>query len=247
VRVAAKTDVGRVRQFNEDCYSVGELPNGVIWAVICDGMGGVSGGNVASQTAVKLIADTISASYQEQMGSRSIKHLLVSAVDNANTRIYDHSLSNEALQGMGTTVVAVLASSSALYIAHAGDSRAYRYSGDRLMQLTKDHSVVQAMVDNGQITADEAKNHPRKNLITRAVGVGDTIDVDYCEEEFSPGDVLLICTDGLTNAVELEVIEQTIRQAGFYACAEELVALANRNGGPDNVTVVAVANDERKG
>jgi protein phosphatase len=243
VHVAAKTDVGQVRQLNEDCYSVGELPNGVIWAVICDGMGGASAGNIASQTAAKRIADTICASYQEQMGSRSIKHLLVSAVDNANAHLYDLSQANESLAGMGTTVVAALAFPNALFIAHAGDSRAYRFSGGALMQLTKDHSVVQAMVDTGQITADEAKIHPRKNLITRAVGVAEAIEVDYCEEEFAPGELLLVCTDGLTNAVPTEAIEQVLRQNGPAAATEQLVALANRNGGADNITVVAVAND----
>jgi protein phosphatase len=241
--VAAKTDAGRVRPVNEDCYSVGELPNGMVWAVICDGMGGASGGNIASQTAVKLVSESINAGCQEQMSSRSIRNLLLSAVENANMRLYDLSVANEALSGMGTTVVAALAARRTVYIAHAGDSRAYIFSENRLLQLTKDHSVVQAMVDSGQITEDEAKQHPRKNLITRAVGVNETLEVDYCEEEFQPGDILLICTDGLTNAVESDQVQRVMQQAGFSACAEALVALANENGGPDNVTVVAVANE----
>ncbi len=243
MRVAAKTDTGQVRQMNEDCYSVGELPNGMVWAVICDGMGGAAGGNIASQTAVKLIAESIGASYQDQMSSRSIRNLLVAAVDNANMRIFDLSVANESLSGMGTTVVAALVAQRKVYIAHAGDSRAYIFAEGRLMQLTKDHSVVQAMLDSGQITPTEARTHPRKNLITRALGVGENLDVDYCEEEFEPGDILLICTDGLTNAVEPEQIQRTMQQAGFAACAEALVALANENGGPDNITVVAIANE----
>ncbi|MCL2106696.1 MAG: Stp1/IreP family PP2C-type Ser/Thr phosphatase [Oscillospiraceae bacterium] len=243
MRVAAKTDVGQVRQHNEDCYSVGELPNGVAWAVICDGMGGAAAGNIASQTAAKMIAETISASYQEQMGSRSIKHLLVSAVDNANTRIFDLSLANETLAGMGTTVVAAIVSPQTACIAHAGDSRAYLFSGGEMLQLTKDHSVVQTMLDAGQITEDEARTHPRKNLITRAVGVGEQLDVDYCEQELRQGDILLICTDGLTNCVDLEQIHALVRDGGFASCAESLVNVANENGGLDNVTVVAIAND----
>ncbi|MDR1464165.1 MAG: Stp1/IreP family PP2C-type Ser/Thr phosphatase [Oscillospiraceae bacterium] len=243
MRVTAKTDVGYVRELNEDCYSVGELPGGVVWAVICDGMGGVSGGNIASQTAVKFISDTISASYQFEMGSRSLKNLLVSAVDNANTRLFDLAQANESLSGMGTTVVAAIVAQHTAYIAHAGDSRAYRFTDGELKQLTKDHSVVQVMVDSGQITEDEAKTHPRKNLITRALGVSDGIEVDYCEERLDPGDILLICTDGLTNAVDVDQIHSMMLRTGFYACAEELVALANRNGGPDNITVVAVTVD----
>lgn len=243
MRVAAKTDTGQIRQRNEDCYSVGELPNGMVWAVICDGMGGAAGGNIASQTAVKLIAESITASYQEQMSSRSIRNLLIAAVDNANTRVYDLSVANESLNGMGTTVVAALVAQRKVYIAHAGDSRAYLFAEGHLIQMTRDHSVVQAMLDSGQITEMEAQYHPRKNLITRVLGVSETLEVDYCEEEFAPEDVLLICTDGLTNAVEREQIQRTMQLAGFSSCAEALVALANENGGPDNITVVAIANE----
>ena len=240
MRVAAKTDAGKVRLANEDCYCVGELPGGVAWAVICDGMGGAAGGNIASQTAANCVSDTIVNSYQEQMGSRSIKHLLVNALDNANLRVYDLSMANESLMGMGTTVVAAIVAEQRIYIAHAGDSRAYIYNGTELVQLTKDHSVVQEMVDIGQITEDEAKSHPRKNLITRALGVHETLDADYCEEELPPGSTLLVCTDGLTNAVELDEIAEILHEYCFADCAEVLVQRANENGGPDNITVVLV-------
>ena len=240
MRVAAKTDAGRIRPANEDCYCVGELPGGVAWAVICDGMGGAAGGNIASQTAANCVSDMIVSAYQEQMGSRSIKRLLAAALDNANLRVYDLSLANESLMGMGTTVVAALVADGAVHIAHAGDSRAYIYDGGELTQLTKDHSVVQEMVDIGQITEDEAKIHPRKNLITRALGVGETLDIDYCEEELPPGGMLLVCTDGLTNAVELDEIAKILHRHSFADCAEMLVRRANENGGPDNITVVLV-------
>ena len=240
MRIAAKTDAGRVRQLNEDCFGVGELPGGFAWAVICDGMGGAVGGDIASRSAVQRISETLTSSFQEHMSSRSIKNLLMTALDNANTRVFDLSQANESLTGMGTTVVAAIVNGRRAYIAHAGDSRAYLLTEGEPLQLTKDHSVVQVMVDTGQITEDEARFHPRKNLITRVLGVGETLEADYCEEELPPGSVLLLCTDGLTNCMEPEEIAAMRDQTDISALADELVQLANERGGPDNITVVAV-------
>ena len=240
MRIAAKTDVGQVRLLNEDCYSVGELPGGFVWAVICDGMGGAAGGDVASRSAVQLISEAVTSSFQEHMSSRSIKNLLVTALDNANTRVFDLAQANESLMGMGTTVVAAIVNGRRACIAHAGDSRAYLLSGGEPMQLTKDHSVVQVMVDNGQITEDEARHHPRKNLITRVLGVAETLEADYCEEELPPGGVLLLCTDGLTNCVDPDEFPALLAQSGFADFADDLVSLANARGGQDNITVVAI-------
>ena len=240
MRIAAKTDVGQVRLLNEDSYSVGELPGGFVWAVICDGMGGAVGGDIASRSAVQRISETVTSSFQEHMSSRSIKNLLVTALDNANTYVFDLAEANESLTGMGTTVVAAIVNGRKACIAHAGDSRAYLLLGDELLQLTKDHSVVQVMVDNGQITEDEARHHPRKNLITRVLGVAEAMEADYCEEELPHGSVLLLCTDGLTNCVEPEEFPALLRREGFSCFTEELVALANERGGQDNITVVAI-------
>jgi protein phosphatase len=240
VRVAARTDTGQIRASNEDCYSAGELPGDVAWAVICDGMGGAAGGNIASRTAVKCIADAIVGAWQDDMGSRSIRHLLLTALDNANLRVFELSKANNDLSGMGTTVVAALITEQKAYVAHAGDSRAYICNGEHLAQITKDHSVVQAMLDNGQITEDEARAHPRRNLITRALGVYETLEVDYCEEELPEGSLLLVCTDGLTNAVSNEEIPAVLREVPFDLAADALVHRANQNGGPDNITVVLV-------
>ena len=242
MRLSAKTDVGQIRAHNEDCYSAGELADGGVWAVICDGMGGAAGGSVASRTAVEFIAEALCASYQEHMPDRSVKRLLVSALDNANAKVYDLARDDPSLNGMGTTVVAAIAAENRVHIAHAGDSRAYLYNGGALLQLTKDHSVVQAMVDTGQLTQDQAKVHPRKNLITRALGVNETLEVDYCKEEFRPGSILLLCTDGLTNCVDPDEMPAALARAGFANLAQELVRMANENGGLDNITVVAVAN-----
>lgn len=241
MRITAKTDVGMVRHSNQDSYAAGELPNGVAWAVVCDGMGGAAGGNVASSVAVKMISEKITSTYRSSMSSQSIKNMLISAISAANVSIYDMACSNESLHGMGTTVVTAIVTDSVAYVAHAGDSRAYMVYDDAVVQLTKDHSIVQQLVENGELTADEAKDHPNKNIITRALGVEETVNVDFCEQEFSDNSVLIMCTDGLTNYTETDDIFKIANSGQYYEIAERLVNLANKNGGGDNVTVVAVS------
>ncbi|NMP36610.1 MAG: Stp1/IreP family PP2C-type Ser/Thr phosphatase [Clostridiales bacterium] len=241
MKIIAKTDKGLIRATNQDAYAAGEQPDGMTWAVVCDGMGGANGGNVASSLAVKLISEQITSCYREGMSTKSIKNMLLSAITAANINIYDMGSSNKELSGMGTTVVVAMITDHTVCVAHAGDSRAYLITDDSLRQLTKDHSVVQELVETGQLTEDEAKKHPRKNLITRALGVDEDIDVDFCVEDMSDGSILLICTDGLTNSVETEDIFRITHESNCYEFAEKLVSLANSNGGSDNITVVAVA------
>lgn len=241
MKIVAKTDIGRVRSSNQDSYAAGEFQNGVAWAVVCDGMGGNAGGNVASSTAVKSISDKITKSYRDGMTSSSIKNLLVTAITNANYEIYDMSCGNPDLSGMGTTVVAAIITKGAVYVAHAGDSRAYLVSSDEIRQITKDHSLVQDMVEKGEITPDEAKRHPSKNLITRALGVDELIKVDFAVEDTDDDDRLLICTDGLTNFVDTTEIFRVVSDNPHAEIADTLVDMANQNGGGDNITVVAVA------
>lgn len=241
LRIVAKTDIGLKRSSNQDSYAAGELPGSVAWAVVCDGMGGAAGGNVASSTAVKLISERICASYRDGMSSNSIRNVLVSAITAANISVYDMSVENPELAGMGTTVVAALIANGSVCIAHAGDSRAYILTEGVLKQLTKDHSFVQEMVDRGDITPDQAKEDPRKNLITRALGVEKELRIDFCEEFIDDKDVVLICTDGLTNFVEPDEIYELTNDGNFYEYAERLVNRANKNGGGDNITVVTVS------
>ena len=241
MKIVAKTDIGMKRNSNQDSYAAGELPNGVAWAVVCDGMGGVSGGNVASSTAVKVISEQITSSYRAGMSPKSIKNMLVTAINAANISVYDISRANAELEGMGTTVVCSVVTDGIAYIAHAGDSRAYLVSNDSVTQLTKDHSIVQEMVESGKITETEAKTHPRKNIITRALGVDDIIKIDYCDTELSQGDIVLLCTDGLTNYVDNDDFSKIIENNSYYEIADLLVKKANDNGGGDNITVVAIA------
>lgn len=243
MKIVAKTDIGKVRENNQDSYAAGELPGGVAWAVVCDGMGGAAGGNVASSTAVKIISEQITAAYRPSMGVTSIKNLLLSAITAANISVYDISRANPELEGMGTTVVTAVVADGTACIAHAGDSRAYMLMhGGELRQLTKDHSMVQELVETGKITPNEAKVHPRKNIITRALGVRSEVQIDFCAEDIEAEDVLLLCTDGLTNYVENSEICALASDGRYYEYAERMVARANANGGGDNITVVAISD-----
>lgn len=242
MKITAKTDIGLVRTSNQDSYAAGELSNNVSWAVVCDGMGGASGGNIASAQAVKLISEKIATCYHASMSDTSIKNLLISSLESANALVYDMSCKDETLHGMGTTVVAVIRIPGTIYIASVGDSRVYGILKSEIFQLTKDHSMVQSMVEQGEITQDEAKVHPKKNVLTRALGVDASILIDFRQDDIEEDTIILLCTDGLTNYVDDEEILSLSEQSGSYELAEKLVNTANKNGGGDNVTVVIIAN-----
>ncbi|MCH5316344.1 MAG: Stp1/IreP family PP2C-type Ser/Thr phosphatase [Eubacterium sp.] len=240
MKIVAKTDKGRVRDSNQDAYAVGEFPDEVAWAIVCDGMGGAAGGNIASALAVKVISDKINASYRESMKDYSIKNMLHSALTAANMEVYDMAYANPELNGMGTTVVCAVVKNGYAFIAHAGDSRAYIYDGE-LKQVTTDHSVVQRLLDSGQITKEEAEHHPYKNRITRAIGVDKSIEIDFDEIELEDDEVLILCTDGLSNYVTDDEMINEVQDGKYYAFADRLVRKANNNGGGDNITVVAIS------
>lgn len=241
MQIYSRTDKGKVRQINEDAFAAGELTNGMCWAIVCDGMGGQKCGEIASATAVKVISDYILSSYRVGMSANSIKTMLNSAVSQANIKIYDMSINSEDMNGMGTTVVATLIVDGVAYIAHAGDSRLYYVRNGALTQVTRDHSMVQKMVEKGQITANEAKFHPRKNIITRALGVNEDVEIEYDEIDVLDNDVLLLCTDGLTNFVDVNTIEDVVNSTPLNQIADKLIDLANESGGGDNITAVVIS------
>ena len=241
MKISAKTDVGKVRSNNQDSFAAGDLTSEVSWAVVCDGMGGANGGNIASEAAVKVISDKLTSGYHVGMNDNSVKNLLISSVDAANNTLYSMANNNEELSGMGTTVVLAVRSTDTLYISNVGDSRIYIVSDSGITQVTTDHSVVQMMVDNGEITPEEAKEHPKKNVITRALGVDPEVRIDYSQEQLNEDDLVLLCTDGLTNYVDDEVILEVCKTEDRYKIADKLVELANENGGGDNITVVTVS------
>ena len=242
MKIAARTDKGLVRDNNQDSYAACELEGGAVLAVVCDGMGGAAEGALASSEAVRAIKERITERYYSGMSDISVRSLMVSAVESANRYIYDLSLTDEKYEGMGTTVVAALISETFVYIAHAGDSRAYRVSNGNIDQLTRDHSVVQRMLENGEITPEEAVAHPSKHIITRALGVDGEIRIDFCQETLDEDDVLILCSDGLTNYINTDDILELTGDGCYYKFADRLVNLANQNGGGDNITVIAVAH-----
>lgn len=241
MKISAKTDVGMVRSNNQDSYSAGDLTSEVTWAVVCDGMGGANGGNVASETAVKVISDKLTSGYHIGMNDNSVKNLIVSAIEAANMTLFSMARNNEELSGMGTTVVLAVRNSDTLYLSNVGDSRIYIVSDSGITQVTTDHSVVQIMLDRGEISPEEAKDHPKKNVITRALGVDPDVRIDYSQEQLNENDIVLLCTDGLTNYVDDETILNICRTEDKYKIADKLVELANENGGGDNITVVTVS------
>lgn len=242
LKIVAKTDKGRIRENNQDAYAVGELPDEVVWAVVCDGMGGYSGGDIASALAVKVISDKITSCYNAKMRDASIKNLLDSAITAANLEVYDMADAHSELTGMGTTVVCAIVRGNSVFIAHAGDSRAYIASKDQINQITTDHSVVQDLISQGKITEDEAETHPNRNLITRAVGTDKSIEIDFAEAYLNENETLILCTDGLSKYVSKDELLEEINDGQYYAFADRLVKKANNNGGGDNITVVAIAN-----
>ena len=241
MRIVAKTDKGNVRDSNQDAYAVGEFSDEVVWSVVCDGMGGAAGGNIASALAVKVISDKINASYRDEMRDSSIKNMLDSALTAANIEVFDFAEAQPDLRGMGTTVVCAIVRDNQAYIAHAGDSRAYVINNGNIRQITTDHSMVQNLLSMGKITKEEAENHPNKNIITRAVGVDKAIEIDFEQIDLDDDDTLLLCTDGLSNYVSNDEMIELMSDGKHYAFADRLVQKANSNGGGDNITVVIVS------
>lgn len=241
MKILSETDTGLVRETNQDAYSADVFPSGDAWAVVCDGMGGVSGGQIASEMCVKRVSDAIIRGYRKGMTVNSAKNLLVSAINAANTEIFEESVKNPLLRGMGTTVVAVIVLGNIAVVAHVGDSRAYMIN-DGMKAITKDHSLVQLLLDMGKITQEAAKVHPERNVITRAVGSENFVDTEIDIVDIDENATILICTDGLNGYVDDSVILETVNKYGDLS-AKKLVETANQSGGHDNVTVVLLAAD----
>lgn len=237
MKVFSMTDIGRKRHTNQDyVYTsqkpVGNLPN---LFVVADGMGGHKAGDFASKFTVETLGKSIAGSYK--IGAEQI---INSAIQTANHRLMEAALSDKRLEGMGTTLVVATIIEHTLYFANIGDSRLYVIN-EQIRQLSKDHSLVEEMVRLGGINEEEAKHHPDKNIITRAIGAKEPVEIDFFEYQLKRGDVILMCTDGLSNMVEDEEIYHIIRgRRDIVEAAEQLIDTANRNGGKDNIGVVLV-------
>ncbi len=242
MNIYGKTHIGLMRENNQDALEYGTLNDTTQYAVVCDGMGGANGGNIASKIAVEVIGSRIRDGYREHSTLSLPEHLLASAMATANVGVYDRSQREPELTGMGTTVVAVITCGRMAYISHVGDSRLYLWRDGNLSQITRDHSVVQELIESGQITEEEARSHPRKNYITRAIGVVSEEYGEYDELELAAGDRLLLCTDGLTNEVSSTDMCRLLALPTEEA-VEALIRAALDDGGMDNITVALMDID----
>lgn len=238
MQIIGNTDVGKTRAANEDAFKYGFFDDGTSWAVVCDGMGGVHGGKIASSTAIEMVSQKIRKCYNPSMQISSIENLLLSSITTANCIVYDRGNADKELEGMGTTIVAAIIKNNEACIAHVGDSRAYLISNGTIKRITKDHSLVQEMLDLGEITENEFEHHPRKNIITRAMGVDEKIEIEFNTVELKSGDALILCSDGLSGLISKKEILDIYNQDDFDTLADRYIEAANNNGGVDNITVV---------
>ncbi len=242
MEIYSKTDVGKVRSSNQDAVKTGKISDSLAWSVVCDGMGGVAGGDVASYIAVLTISAYLNLKLSDEKDPEEIKDIVCDAVNGANKAIYLKSQNDESLKHMGTTVILCVLSGDDLHVVHVGDSRAYLISGNNINQITKDHSMVQEMLNIGKITVDEARNHPQKNVITRALGVNDKVQIDYKCLKIKPKDMVVLCTDGLTNHVNENRIYEICKENELSKVPQILINEGNKNGGTDNITVSVIEN-----
>lgn len=240
LEIFSRSDIGLIREENQDSCSFSVISSSCVWAVVCDGMGGAKGGKIASSIAVEYITEYLNENYQDSLSDDDLSSVLIEAVDGANLAVYNKSVSDVELTGMGTTCDLVFIRNSVVHVVHVGDSRTYSIRGGKILQLTEDHSVVQEMVRRGEITQEQAQNHPNKNFITRALGVNHNVHIDYIEAQFEYGDVLLLCSDGLSNCVSLSDIVKTVHENRGVLLIDTLIELAKEGGGYDNITVTVI-------
>ena len=238
VVAAGRTDVGQVREGNEDALLIRD---GLF--AVADGMGGHLAGEVASATALELLENSLDGRVFQD--AEAARNALSETVVEANRQVTALADENPEYRGMGTTLTAAMVEGRRVHIAHVGDSRAYLLRDGQLRQLTDDHTLVQHLVDEGQITAAEAESHPQRSIITRAIGVADEVEVDTFTLDLRPGDQLLLCSDGLTGVIEdADIAARLESDDPAQEVVDHLVALANDAGGPDNITVLLLRYDD---
>lgn len=234
------TDIGRKRTVNEDSAAVYTLPEGVILAVIADGMGGHRGGDFASSTAIKVIGEEfLKLKSSEFIDDENWVEWLEEAIIHVNRLLYNYAEDNEEFKGMGTTLEAAIIRDRTCLVSHIGDSRVYAISEGNVRQITRDHSYVNVLIDSGEITEEAATVHPQRNWIMKAVGSEKTIEPDFHSLELDDDTYLLICTDGLSNKVDNNSMQDIVlSDSTLSEKAKELVDMANRLGGEDNISVI---------
>lgn len=243
MKVFAKTDVGKAREINEDFYYISNNEDELKLYILADGMGGYNGGEIASKLATSCVKSYLETNFpQIEHDKESILKLIASSIEYANMVVYEKASQTTELKNMGTTLEVCLIYNNKAFIGHIGDSRIYRIRKEFIRKITQDHSYVQELVKDGTITKEEAENHPKKNMLMKALGCTPYVEPDIMVKGFLKDDVLLICSDGLTNMVTEEEIYNLVK-TNVKNCCEELVQRANEMGGYDNITVLVIQND----
>ncbi len=236
------TDMGCVRNTNQDVCAIEQLDKNTLLCVVCDGMGGAKSGNVASTLACDMFSHELKDSWNGDLDSEKFLSALHNAVKTANFTVFDQAQQFPEFSGMGTTLVAAVIQHKKCVVVNVGDSRAYRINADDITQITQDHSLVQMMVDRGEITPEQAKVNPSKNLITRAVGTEPSVICDIFPLKLEKGDYLLLCSDGLTNLLDdQEILFEVVHGQQPDDCCVRLLEIAKKRGAPDNVTCILVS------
>ena len=237
----ALTDLGCVRANNQDAFLVEELDKNTLLCVVCDGMGGAKSGNVASSLAVEVFTQEVKRTWVPDMDQEKQDQMLKNAVKLANFTVYDQSCQFEEFSGMGTTLVAALIRNKTAAFVNVGDSRGYKIDQEGIHQITVDHSLVQMMIDRGELTPEQGRTYPGKNYITRAVGTEPVTTCDIFRCRVGRGEYILLCSDGLTNLLDdQEILFEVVHGLNKQQCCQMLLDIAKRRGAPDNVTCVLV-------
>ena len=235
------TDQGCVRKQNQDAFHIEKLDRNSLLCVVCDGMGGAKSGNIASTLAVDVFVEEVRRTWTPSITQYKLEQMLRGAVKLANFTVYDQSQQFEEFDGMGTTLVAALIHGHQVTVVNVGDSRAYKVDSDGIRQITRDHSLVQVMVDRGELTPELARTYPGKNFITRAIGTETMVECDLYHLEVRKGDYLLLCSDGLSNTMdEQEMLFEIVHGVKKQHCCQRLLNIAKNRGAPDNVTSILI-------
>lgn len=236
------TEPGMVRSQNQDYYSIIKLGRDQLLAIVCDGMGGARSGNIASKMAVDIFTGEVQRNVKSGMKQEKIDAMLTTSLELANKAVFEQSQLSDEYKGMGTTLVAAFFQKDEVTVVNVGDSRAYLFNEEGVVSITTDHSLVELMVQRGELTREAAKYHPGKNLITRAVGTEETVTCDLFHQELSKGDSVLLCSDGLSNMMsDQEILFEVIHGVNKADCCQRLMNIANFRGSPDNVTIALVS------
>lgn len=242
IKAYAKSDIGKARQMNQDYFYISDSLSEVQLYILADGMGGYKGGEIASRLATSCVKSYIENNFKEVPKDRdSLIQLVGSSMEYANMIIYEKSQEDKEFEGMGTTLEICLIYNNKVYIGHVGDSRIYRVRKEIIRKLTQDHSYVQKLVKDGKITKEEAEHHPKKNMLMKAIGCSAFVEPDVTVKGFLKDDILVMTSDGLTNMVKQEDIFNKVKE-NIETAPKELIEIANKNGGYDNITIVVIKN-----